>query len=312
MISIVVPVYNKEAHIRNTLLSVVRQTSPDWEAVVVDDGSTDASMEQVRSVNDGRIRILTQANAGPGAARNHGAAEARGDVVCFLDADDEFLPGFVECHTRRLQENPECAMSIGGYLMGPDRTPNPAAAAARDWPTGVWDITQTRTPRDDLFDLAGWLCHSGAIACRREAFLGAGGFYHRNRCLYGEDHALWVTMLLCHKAYLDLTPLMWLNTEASELGIARQGHQPPRPILTDPGWVRDRIPPERRGLFRSLRARHALLYARQCQGQGRWLEAWTMLAVAAGDWRQWPGVVQRAAGLTRAWVVNPHPIRPGA
>lgn len=310
MISIVIPVYNKEAHIRNTLGSVVGQTSPDWEVVVVDDGSTDASMARVRSVHDERIRILTQANAGPGAARNHGAAEARGEVLCFLDADDELLPDFVACHTRRLSENPACALSIGGYLMGPDRTPNPSAAAARGWRTGVWDIAQTRTPRDDLFDLAGWLCHSGAIACRREAFLAAGGFYHRNRCLFGEDHALWVTMLLCHKAYLDLTPLMWLNTEASELGIARQGRQPPRPILTDPEWVLDRIPPHRRGLFRSLRARHALLYARQCQVQGRWREAWAMLSVAAGDWRQWPGVLWRSAGLARSWAGAPRPAEP--
>lgn len=90
MISVVIPLYNKENTILNTLNSILIQSSPEYEVVVVDDGSTDKSSEIVETVNDSRVRLIRQANGGPSAARNRGVREARYPWVVFLDADDVF------------------------------------------------------------------------------------------------------------------------------------------------------------------------------------------------------------------------------
>lgn len=88
MISIVIPLYNKEKYIEETLNSLFRQTYQKFEIIIVDDGSTDNSVTKVSKFNDQRIRLITQENGGVSAARNRGIAEARYDLIAFLDADD--------------------------------------------------------------------------------------------------------------------------------------------------------------------------------------------------------------------------------
>src|SRR5688572_20501170 len=86
-ISCIVPVYNGERYIREALDSILGQTYPNLEVVVVDDGSTDATAAAVASYGN-RVSYLWQPNAGPVAARNLGLGAATGDYVAFLDADD--------------------------------------------------------------------------------------------------------------------------------------------------------------------------------------------------------------------------------
>ena len=92
MISIIIPLYNKETSVEQSIRSVLNQTYQDFELIVVDDGSTDNSLDVVRQIQDDRILIIEQENGGPSKARNTGVQYAQGEWIVFLDADDELLP----------------------------------------------------------------------------------------------------------------------------------------------------------------------------------------------------------------------------
>lgn len=97
LISVVIPVYNAAGYLDACLQSLQAQTYPDWEAIVVDDGSTDASPDLCRAwaARDSRIRVLRQENAGVSAARNAGIAAAAGSFLAFVDADDRLEPDYL-------------------------------------------------------------------------------------------------------------------------------------------------------------------------------------------------------------------------
>lgn len=105
-VSVIIPVYNIEKHLRQCLDSVAGQSLEDMEIICVDDGSTDASPVILGeyAARDSRFRILAQPNAGPGAARNAGLAQATGEYVIFLDSDDWFEPDFLERMATRAAE----------------------------------------------------------------------------------------------------------------------------------------------------------------------------------------------------------------
>lgn len=97
MISVIIPLYNKEQTIVHTLKTVLAQTFTDFEVVIVNDGSTDNGVDAIQSnYTDARIRIIHQKNAGVSAARNRGVQEAQGDWIAFLDADDEWLNTYLQ------------------------------------------------------------------------------------------------------------------------------------------------------------------------------------------------------------------------
>ena len=83
MISVVIPLYNKEKQIAHTLQSVFNQTLQDFEIVIVDDGSTDGSVAEVEKFSESRIRLIHQKNAGVSAARNRGIEAAKYDLIAF-------------------------------------------------------------------------------------------------------------------------------------------------------------------------------------------------------------------------------------
>ena len=115
MKSVVIPLYNKEGQIAHTLQSVFEQTFQDFEIVVVDDGSTDNSVEEVERFDDSRIRLIHQTNAGVSAARNRGIEEARGELIAFLDADDEWKPEYLATQYGLYQKYPECSVYACNY-----------------------------------------------------------------------------------------------------------------------------------------------------------------------------------------------------
>lgn len=106
-VSVIIPVYNAERHLEQCVRSVLSQTLRDIEILCVDDGSTDASPGILARLarEDARITVLTQKNAGAGAARNHGLRHARGEYLSFLDADDFFEPRMLEEAYTRAQRD---------------------------------------------------------------------------------------------------------------------------------------------------------------------------------------------------------------
>lgn len=98
MISVIIPLFNKEKAIEATLLSVLNQTYKDFELIIADDGSTDGSSSIVKEYvkKDNRIKYFRKSNGGVSSARNYGLSQATGEWVVFLDADDEMLPDNLE------------------------------------------------------------------------------------------------------------------------------------------------------------------------------------------------------------------------
>lgn len=116
-VSVVVPVYNKARHLRRAVDSVLAQSFTDFELVLVDDGSTDGSLEVARSYPDPRVRAIHQANGGEGAARNRGIDEARGRMLAFLDGDDEWEPLFLEQMLALAKDCPDAGLYCAPYVF---------------------------------------------------------------------------------------------------------------------------------------------------------------------------------------------------
>lgn len=115
MISIVIPLYNKKGQVSNTIATVLAQTYQDFEVIIVNDGSTDDSVAEVEKVQDSRIRLIHQQNAGVSVARNRGIEASKGDLIAFLDADDEWTPGYLETQYQLFQKYPDCSVFACNY-----------------------------------------------------------------------------------------------------------------------------------------------------------------------------------------------------
>lgn len=105
-VSVILPCYNSEKYLNQCLDSILNQTLEDMEVICVDDGSSDSTLEILRSYArmDSRVRVLTQPNGGAGAARNNGLRQARGEFLSFLDADDFFEPNMLEEAVRSAEQ----------------------------------------------------------------------------------------------------------------------------------------------------------------------------------------------------------------
>lgn len=114
-ISIIIPVYKAEMYLSHCLESVIAQTYSNWELILVDDGSPDKCGEicDDYAANDSRIKVLHKRNEGVGMARNAGIEIAKGEKLCFIDADDTVEPNYLEI----LSSHPESDMVVCGYFV---------------------------------------------------------------------------------------------------------------------------------------------------------------------------------------------------
>lgn len=110
-ISVIIPAYNAEHTILKTIESVQRQTFLDFELIVIDDGSTDHTLELLYTIQDSRLKIFSNENGGVSVARNRGIAHATGEFIAFLDADDLWTTDKLELQLAALQQHPEAGVA---------------------------------------------------------------------------------------------------------------------------------------------------------------------------------------------------------
>jgi glycosyltransferase involved in cell wall biosynthesis len=172
VVSVLIPAYNAAGCVGRAIESVLAQTVPALEILVVDDGSADNTAEVVARYGP-PVRLLRQANAGPAAARNHGAREAHGEWLALLDADDAWLPRKLE---RQL----------------------PYTGGAKVGMVHCWGPPGGGTPPDQITFESLWehncIVNSSALI-RRSAFQAVGGFDEDRALISVEDYHLWLRLL---------------------------------------------------------------------------------------------------------------------
>ncbi len=114
--SVIIPAYNAEKYLAQTIESVFSQTDQSYEVIVVDDGSTDRTLQILRSFEP-RIKVLSKPNGGPASARNAAIKNSSGDYLAFLDSDDLWMPGKLEKQAAFLEKNPKIGLLFGEALM---------------------------------------------------------------------------------------------------------------------------------------------------------------------------------------------------
>lgn len=180
------PAYNAEHYIAETLTSVSSQTLGDWECVIVDDGSSDDTLQIARSFAqaDCRFQVMHQANAGCSAARNLGMRAARGEFVCLLDADDLYHPDYLATQAAFIDAHPEFDLySCNGLILLADGSTTPY-------------FTDAIHQRVVSFTLEDWFPSCPVLIMsilRREAAERIGGF--REDLRHAEDYDFWLRLM---------------------------------------------------------------------------------------------------------------------
>jgi len=184
LVSVIVPAYNVRRFIRRSLASLLAQTYPHLEVIVVDDGSTDGTADAVRELADPRIVYVRQDNLGIGAARNSGIRASRGEYVTLLDADDVYLPEKVRKQVTFLEQHPEYAAvycnAINYFSRNPrrlyrNRVPHPSGEIFREL-------------------LSSSFINPNTIMIRRSVLLAGFMFPEGGRGRYAEDYDLFLRM----------------------------------------------------------------------------------------------------------------------
>jgi glycosyltransferase involved in cell wall biosynthesis len=185
LVSVVISLYNKGELVKRAMESVLCQGFQDFEVVVVDDCSIDAGPDLVARMGDPRIRLLkTETNSGPSVARDTGIKASLGELVAFLDADDEWRPPFLESCIEFLGKHPDAGLVATGYEIWQKRARHSIVLDARE---GIIE-TPFMMWRETFFV---W---TSAVLIRKEAYFGTGGFDERLRV--GEDVNLWIRMAM--------------------------------------------------------------------------------------------------------------------
>ena len=206
-ISVIIPLYNKASEVERTLRSVLAQSTLPQEIIIVDDGSTDGSLEVVRGVESSLLKIISQENAGVSAARNRAIGEARGEWVALLDADDRWHEDYLSEQMRMIERYPDCGAYATAFVVD----------------DGVREVVAD-TPKSEgevnFFEesMHRYVMIPSATLLRRELVLELGGFPVGMRM--GEDQYLWTKVARKAKVAFSPQPLVIYSRAAENRSAA--------------------------------------------------------------------------------------------
>lgn len=206
--SVVIPLYNKAAEVAAAVRSALAQTPAPVEVLVVDDGSTDGGAEAVEALRSPLVRLIRQPNAGVSAARNRAAAEARGEYIALLDADDRWEAGFLGEIASMIREWPGCGIYCTAFdiVDGAVRTPAPTPAVRGI----VADFFRDSAHR--------YIAIPSASVIPRSVYLQAGGFPEGMKI--GEDLYLWTVIARRYPVCFSPKRLVCYSKSASNRSAA--------------------------------------------------------------------------------------------
>lgn len=192
LVSVIIPTYNRARTIGRALNSVFTQTYGPLEVIVVDDGSTDGTVEALAAYGD-KIRVVRQSNQGPAAARNSGIKAASGEIITFLDDDDSWLPDKIERQVKLLQSSRSAGVKCcvcNANMTYPTGTVTSFSKAGLHptLPEGIW-----MNPTEVLIDR--FVLFNQVIAVWREALEEAGCFRQDLWLMEDYDLALRLSLL---------------------------------------------------------------------------------------------------------------------
>ena len=215
MFSVIIPLYNKAPYIAKAIESVLGQTFRDFEVIVIDDGSTDQSLEVAKTFENKSITIISQPNSGVSTARNNGVKLAKHPYICFLDADDWWHPTFLEEMKRLITDFPDAGIYGSGYYIvknGQERIA--PIGVPQGFEQGIIDYCEV---------YAKTLCMpltSISVVIPKHIFDEEKGF--KSQLKFGEDFDLWIRIALKHQVILVNKPLAYYNqdVDVNNRGVA--------------------------------------------------------------------------------------------
>jgi len=223
--SVIIPLYNKAPYVAKAIGSVLSQTFPDYELVIVDDGSRDDSAAIAARVIEGNAscRLLKQENEGVSIARNNGVAESQGEYLCFLDADDWWEPTFLEEMDRFIAEFSEAGIYGTNYTIFNDTKRKTRVAnigVDKGFEKGYINYCQVYAK---TMNMPLW---TGAVCIPRKVFEEMQGFTKGIKL--GEDFLLWIRIALKYKVAFMNKPLSYYNQDVDVVnrGVKSDGYHP--------------------------------------------------------------------------------------
>ena len=219
MISVVMPLYNKEKSVRSTLESVLNQSYTDWELVIVDDGSTDNSLivvrEKLSELGNEKVKVFHQENGGVCSARNRGIQEAKGEYIALLDGDDLWDKEYLAEQVKMILDFPDAAMwGINFAEMDNGKLVRKLETALPDGYRGyVENYFQMKGRISDLF------C-SSSVVIRKDVFDKVGVFDERIK--YAEDDDMWWRIIATHKVAFYDRYMVYYRFDAENRALQRK------------------------------------------------------------------------------------------
>lgn len=233
LISIIIPLFNKEKYIKRAINSIICQNIKDYEIIIVNDGSTDNSIKVVNELLIPGLKIISQSNSGPGAARNVGLRNSRGKYISFLDADDEWKNNFLFEGIEYLEKH--STVDVIAYLYKLNSSQNsmiPYWERKRKLVEGAFKCDNKMSP--NLFgSIISFMCSSNLVI-RKDILNKVGGFYDKNNWRFGEDEYLWIKMLLNGMVCISFKELVIVHDESSDLSNNSQSTRLLEAFLINP------------------------------------------------------------------------------